>query len=104
MKVSLQGILAGAGLTFLCLGVAACGKSVSGHTYAGNGEMVKIEFQSGGKAFASMGPMTSSCTYTQSGKKISLACEGDNEELTMADDGSLSGPPDGMLAHLTKVK
>lgn len=104
MKASLQVILAGAGLTFLCLSAAGCGKSVSGHTYAGNGEMVKIEFQSGGKAFASLGPMTSNCTFTQSGKKISLICEGDTEELTMADDGSLNGPPDGMLAHLTKVK
>jgi hypothetical protein len=103
MKASLQGVLAGAGLTFLCLAAAACGKSVSGSTY-GNGEMVKVEFQSGGKALASMGPMTSNCTYTQSGKKISLVCEGDTEELTMADDGSLNGPPDGMLAHLTKVK
>ena len=66
--------------------------------------MVKIEFQSGGKAFASMGPMTSSCTYTQSGKTISLICEGDTTELTVAGDGSLNGPPDGMLSHLTKVK
>ncbi len=104
MKASLQSVFASAGIALLCLGTAACGNSVSGHTYAGNGELVKIEFQSGGKAFASMGPMTSSCTYTQSGKKISLICEGDTEELTMADDGSLNGPPEGMLAHLTKVK
>ena len=104
MKASFQWVLAGAGLALLCMGAAGCGKSVSGHTYAGSGELVKIEFRSGGKAFASMGPMTSNCTYTQSGKKISLICEGDTEELTMADDGSLSGPPDGMLAHLTKVK
>lgn len=104
MKASLQGVLASAGVALLCLGAAACGSGVSGHTYAGNGDLVKIEFQSGGKAFASMGPMTSTCTYTQSGKTISLICEGDTEQLTMASDGSLSGPPDGMLAHLTKVK
>jgi hypothetical protein len=104
MRASLQRALASAAVAMLCLGAAACGKSVSGHTYAGNGELVKIEFQSGGKAFASMGPLTSSCTYTQNGTSISLICEGDTTELTMADDGSLSGPPDGMLSHLTKVK
>jgi len=104
MKASLQSVLAGAAMAVLCVGMTACGNSVSGHTYAGNGELVKIEFQSGGKALTSFGPMTSSCTYTQSGKKISLTCEGDTTELTMADDGSLAGPQDGMLAHLTKVK
>ncbi len=104
MKASLKGVLASAGVALLCLGATACGSSVSGHTYAGNGELVKIEFQSGGKAFAIMGPMTSSCTYTQSGKTISLICEGDTTELTVASDGSLNGPPDGMLSHLSKVK
>jgi hypothetical protein len=104
MKASLKGVLASAGVALLCLGATACGSSVSGHTYAGNGELVKIEFQSGGKAFASMGPMTSSCTYTQSGKTISLICKGDTTELTVASDGSLNGPPDGMLSHLSKVK
>jgi hypothetical protein len=77
---------------------------VKGHTYAGNGQLVSIQFQSGGKAYASMGPMTSNCTYTQSGKNITLICEGDTEQLTLASDGSLNGPPDGMLAHLTRVK
>jgi len=104
MKASLQSVLVGAGAALLCLGAAGCGNNVSGHTYAGNGEMVKIEFQSDGKAFASMGPITSSCIYTQASKRITLTCEGDTEQLTVADDGSLNGPPDGMLAHLTKVK
>ncbi len=88
----------------LCLGVAGCGSKVSGHTYAGNGNVVTVEFESGGKAYTSMGPMTTSCTYTQSGKTVSLVCEGETTVLTLQDDGSLDGPPDGMLAHLTKVK
>lgn len=104
MKVSLQDVLAGAATALLCLSATACGNSVSGHTYAGNGQLVKIEFQSGGKALTSFGPMTSSCTYMQSSKKISLTCEGDTTELTMADDGSLAGPPEGLLARLTKIK
>ena len=40
----------------------------------------------------------------QSGDIVSLVCEGDKEALTVANDGSLNGPPDGMLAHLTKTK
>lgn len=103
MKASLRSVLAVMVLALLCLSATGC-NSVSGHTYAGNGQMVKIEFQSGGKALTSFGPMTSNCTYTQSGKNISLTCEGDTTQLTVADDGSLAGPPDGMLAHLTKVK
>jgi hypothetical protein len=96
--------LTAAATVFLGLGALGCGGGVQGHTYAGNGEMVKIEFQSGGKAFASMGPMTSSCTYTESGNKVELICEGDTTDLTKASDGTLNGPPDGMLARLTKVK
>lgn len=104
MKLNLQGLLTGFATALVCTAVIGCGSSVSGHTYAGNGEMVKVEFQSGGKAFASMGPMTSSCTYTQKSKTISLVCDGVPTDLTVADDGSLNGPPDGMLARLTKVK
>ena len=88
----------------MCFGAAACGSGVKGHTYAGPNGMVQIAFQTDGKAFASMGPMTSTCSYTQNGKNITLICEGDTEQLTLASDGSLSGPPDGMLAHLTKTK
>jgi hypothetical protein len=93
-----------ASVLLLCLGAAACGSGVKGHTYAGPGGTVQISFQSDGKAYASMGPMTSNCTYTQSGNNITLICEGDTEQLTVQSDGSLNGPPDGMLAHLTKTK
>jgi hypothetical protein len=65
--------------------------------------MVKIDFQSGGKATTTMGPMSSACTYTQNDSKVELTCEGDTTELTLASDGSLNGPPDGMLGKLTKV-
>ena len=88
----------------LCFCAIGCGNSVKGHTYAGNGQLMSIQFQSDGKALASMGPLTSNCTYTQAGNEITLICEGDTEQLTMNSDGSLNGPPDGMLAHLTRVK
>jgi hypothetical protein len=93
-----------AAAALLCLGAVGCGNNVSGHTYGTAGGGVTIEFQSGGKAVTSIGPMSSQCTYTQSGKQVSLACEGDTTVFTIGDDGSLDGPPDGMLGHLTKVK
>ncbi len=96
--------MAAAAVLLLCVFAAGCGNSVKGHTYAGNGQLVTIQFQSDGKAYTSMGPMTSTCTYTQSGNNVTLICEGDTEQLTLASDGSLNGPPDGMLAHLTRTK
>ena len=72
VRTNLFRLVAALSVALFCLFAAACGNNVSGHTYAGNGEVVKIEFQSGGKAFASMGPATSQCTYTQDGKKVTL--------------------------------
>jgi hypothetical protein len=84
---------------------AGCGGAkAEGHTYSGNGGVVKIEFQSGGKAFVSTGPITTTCSYSESGKTLALTCEGDKTDFTIDDDGALIGPPDGMLARLTKEK
>jgi hypothetical protein len=33
-----------------------------------------------------------------------LTCEGEKTDFTIDDDGALIGPPDGMLARLTKEK
>jgi hypothetical protein len=104
VKLNRGSLVAALSATFFSLFVIACGSSVKGHTYAGPGGMVQIEFQSDGKAFASLGGMTSNCTYTQSSNKITLICEGDTEQLTLGSDGALSGPPDGMLSRLTRVK
>jgi hypothetical protein len=82
--------------------LASCGKSVSGSAYEGVGGGVSIEFQSGGKAVASLGGVKSDCTYTEDSKTVTLTCEGQPAVLTINDDGSLSGPPDGMLGRLTK--
>jgi hypothetical protein len=81
-----------------------CGGKVQGNTYADNGGVVKIEFKSGGKAYVSTGPVSNSCSYSESGKSVTLTCEGDKTILTMDDDGALNGPPGGFLSRLTKVK
>jgi hypothetical protein len=101
-------LLAATAVSLICLGavgcLAGCGNSVKGHTYSGSGGLVQISFQSDGKATATMGALASACTYTQSGVNITLICEGDTEQLAVQSDGSLNGPPDGMLGHLTKTK
>ena len=104
MRASFGRLWTTAAVAWVCVCATGCGNSVKGHTYAGNGQLVSIQFQSGGKAYVSMGPMTSNCTYTQKSKDVTLICEGDTEQLALASDGSLNGPPDGMLAHLTRVK
>ncbi len=83
----------------------ACGGGVKGNTYADNGNVVQIEFKSGGKAYMSMGPMTNTCNYTESGKNVTLNCgPGENLVFTVDDDGALNGPPGGMVTRLTKKK
>ena len=78
-----------------------CGGKVEGNTYEDNGGVVKIEFKSGGKAYLSAGPATTTCTYSESGKTVTLICVGDKTVFTVEDDGALSGPPDGLLTRLT---
>jgi hypothetical protein len=88
-------------MAFACL-LGGCG-SVSGHTYHDNGGVVRVEFKSGGKALVSIGPMSHGCTYSESGKNVSLNCDGEKLNFTMQDDGALAGPPDGYMARLTPV-
>ena len=97
------------GLLVLAVGslsvALGCGKSVKGNTYADNGNVVQIEFKSDGKAYMSMGPVTNTCNYTESGKNVTVTC-GPAETLTFTvdDDGALNGPPGGMVSRMTKKK
>ena len=81
-----------------------CGGKVQGNTYEDNGGVVKIEFKSGGKAYVSTGPVTTTCSYEESGKSVTLTCERDKTVFTVDDDGELNGPPGGFLTRLTKKK
>jgi hypothetical protein len=94
------------GLVFipvLSVGLTACGgPKAEGHTYAGGGGVVQVEFKSGGEAYLTMGPISTPCTYSQSGKTVTLTCEGEATEFEIDDDGALIGPPDGMLGRLTQ--
>lgn len=89
------------GLVFVSTG---CGGKVQGNTYADNGGVVKVEFKSDGKAYVSTGPVSNACSYSESGKNVTLVCEGDKTIFTLDDDGALNGPPGGFMGRLTKVK
>lgn len=91
-------------LAALSVIATGCGGKVQGNTYQGNGGVVSIEFRSEGKAFVSTGPVTTSCTYTESGKTVTLICNGDKVTFTIDEDGALNGPSGGFLSRLTKKK
>jgi hypothetical protein len=103
MKITFSNALAIAVLATLGTAVG-CGGGVQGNIYEDNGGVVKMEFKSDGKAYVSTGPVTNNCTYTESGKTVTLTCEGDKTVFTLDDDGALNGPPGGFLARLTKKK
>src|ERR1700730_2135457 len=84
--------------------LTGCSGKVEGNTYTGNGGVVQIEFKSGGKAYVSTGPVSTPCTFTESGKTVTLICEGDRTVFTVDDDGALIGPQGGFLGRLTKKK
>lgn len=85
--------------------VAACSsRSVQGHTYQDSTGNFKLEFSTGGKAYFRLGAMTQPCGYSESGRTVVLTCPDEKFNLTVGDDGALSGPPDGLLARLTKSR
>jgi hypothetical protein len=102
-KLTFSNALAIAILGTLMAGIACRGK-VEGNTYEDNGGVVKIEFKSDGKAYVSTGPVTNTCSYEESGKTLTLVCEGDKTVFTVDDDGDLNGPPGGFITRLTKKK
>ena len=104
MRAKRKSVLAAVAAAIVCFGAVACGNGVSGHTFQGPGGLVQVQFQSGGKAIATMGAMTDNCTYTVNDKTVALTCENITTDLTINSDGSLSGPPDGMMSKMTRVK
>jgi hypothetical protein len=101
-KFRLSSVLA-VSLIGLLGALTGCGSKVEGSTYEGNGGVIRIEFKSGGKAYLSAGPATTTCSYSESGKKVTLICVGDTTVFSVEDD-ALNGPPDGLLTRLTKKK
>jgi hypothetical protein len=91
-------IAAIAGASFL----AACGggTGVSGYTYAVASGGYQIQFQSGGKAVETMGPITGTCTYVEDAKSVTLTCDVSKTVFTINDKGQLLAPSDSMLSAM----
>jgi hypothetical protein len=104
IKIKFSAALTTGGLLVCGMWMAGCGGKVEGNIYTGNGGVVTVEFKSGGKAYVATGPVSTPCTYTESGKTVTLICEGDRTVFTVDDDGALIGPQGGMLGRLTKKK
>jgi hypothetical protein len=100
MKLRATGVAAGL-LLACCLG---CGNSVQGNTYADASGMMKMQFQSGGKALVTIGFTTQNCQWSQSSNNVAVKCADQTLQLTLNNDDSLTGPPDGMVGKMTKVK
>jgi hypothetical protein len=81
----------------------AAGCGLSGSTYQSEGGVVQIEFQSGGKAVTSMGPLKMNCTYVEEGSTVAVTCEGDKTIFTIKGD-QLIPPNGGLIGPLTKKK
>jgi hypothetical protein len=95
--------LAGGLFCLSCL-LAGC-SSVTG-TYADTTGSFGLDVQSGGKATMTFMGISSACTYTTSGKQLTLTCPGQpgGEVFTVNSDGSLAPPPDTLIPVLKKTK
>jgi hypothetical protein len=102
MKAIFRSVSACALVALACLAIAGCGSKVKGNTY--DGGIVSIAFASDGKATYSAGPISTECTYTESGSKVTLTCSGQPAVFTVDSDGNLNAPPDSMLGKFTKRK
>jgi hypothetical protein len=86
-------------------GFAGCESSVAGSTYVDSEGAISIEFHSDGKVNLKMGGIGGGCTYTESGKNITVTCNGVPQLFTMNSDGSLGGPAAEFIGKLiTKTK
>jgi hypothetical protein len=80
--------------------LAGCG-GVSGSTYQAEGGAIYIAFHSGGKADFAMGPMKSTCSYTETSTTVSVTC--DNQTITFDIKGNQIVPQQmSMIGALTK--
>jgi hypothetical protein len=86
----------------------ACSSGPSG-TYSDALGACVLELKSGHKANFTFGGDVEECTYSTSGKHVSLTCKdvpggAGPTVFTIHDDGSLTGPPGAFMPTLRKQK
>jgi hypothetical protein len=84
---------------------AACNSGPSG-TYSDTMGSVILELKSGGKANFTFQGDVADCTYSRSGKQLTVECKGPagTTVFNIHDDGSLTGPPGSFIPALRKQK
>lgn len=65
---------------------------------------VKLEFQSAGKCFISVGPVTGPCSYTPAATGVTVSFEGEQLPLAANSDGSLSSAGDAAATMPIRLK
>lgn len=90
----------------LAAGLIACNSERLQGTYSDPMGSVILELRSGAKANFTFGGDVADCTYSASGKQLSVNCKGDAGAtvFTIHDDGSLTGPPGAFMPTLRKQK
>lgn len=100
--MNVRTLTAGAATVLLCISLTACGSKVKGNTYEAG--LINVSFQSGGKATFGTPGDSESCTYTESGSKITLTCNGESNVFTVDGDGNLDAPAGSLIPKLIKRK
>src|ERR1700733_7677713 len=88
---------------FCVVFVIGC-QSITGTYTDANGAVI-LELRSGGNASLTFMGDVETCSYTSSGKQITLTWKGSPEPTTVFnihDDGSLTGPPGAFMPPLRK--
>lgn len=78
--------------TVLAMLLTACGKSLDG-TYVDGSGMMEYKFESNGKVYAGAMGMETELEYEIDGEKLKIyAPDGENQILTLNEDGTIGGP------------
>ena len=90
---------------WLLVSMGACTSGAQG-TYSDQSGGLILELKSGGKANLTMQGEIVECTYSTSGKQITVECKGPAgiNVFNVHDDGSLTGPPGSFFPALRKQK
>lgn len=82
--------------------IAASCSGGFGGTYSNGSAM--LEFRSGGKVVFTFMGESKTCAYKKDGTKVAVTCpEVGDMELTVHDDGSLTGPPGSWMGIFHKT-
>ena len=92
--------------SLLAAGCDSCGGGGIKGTYSDVMGSMILELKSGGKANFTFQGDVADCTYTSSGKQVTVSCKGEagTTVFNVHDDGSLTGPPGSFIPALVKRK